>query len=341
MPQPSALLAWLALHFLIGLSGTWLARRYALRRRLLDLPDARRSHAVPTPRGGGIAIVAAALVAMAVTGSRLEALREAMALQGLGLALVAGVGWLDDHRPLPAWPRLAVHGLAAALLALAMVRGGAPAALAAAGLVAAVALVNAWNFLDGIDGLVASQAALAAAGLALFAGAGPVWWIGLALAAAACGFLPFNLPRARIFLGDVGSGAIGYLLAVLLAGTWMATPAIEGRLLALLPLTVCLADTGLTLVARLIGRERWWTAHVQHLYQRLARRLGRHGPVTAVYAAVTAIMVVCALVTRFMPAPFIIVTVLTCWLAVLAAWLRLRSFPQSPEPAPDRTKAKD
>ena len=79
----------------------------------------------------------------------------------------------------------------------------------------ALVLVNVWNFMDGIDGLAAMQALVVAVAWAMLAGAGPVWWLGLALAAGSLGFLPFNFPRARIFLGDVGSGALGYGLAML------------------------------------------------------------------------------------------------------------------------------
>src|SRR5687768_14092488 len=103
---------WLALFSAIGAIGTWLARTYAVQRNLVDHPGERRSHSAATPRGGGIAVVAALLVATLALAMR-DPLR-AMQLVGfaLGLTLVAGIGWWDDHRPLPAWLRLGVHAIA-------------------------------------------------------------------------------------------------------------------------------------------------------------------------------------------------------------------------------------
>ena len=218
-----SLLPWMLLAFAVALAGTWLARSYALRNALvdepdLDAPDPRRSHAVPTPRGGGVAIVVALLPALGwlVLHPEPASRRGWLAIAG-GLLLVAGIGWLDDHRPLGAAPRLFVHALAAGLLALALHWLGADPMMAAAAFGLALVLVNAWNFMDGIDSLATSQALLAALAYALFAGSGPVLSLGAVLAAACAGFLPFNLPRARVFLGDVGSGALGFMLAVLVS----------------------------------------------------------------------------------------------------------------------------
>src|SRR5690606_7576504 len=176
--------------------------------------------------------------------------------------------------------------------------GGAPwLALLALGLVPV--LVNVWNFMDGIDGLAASQAALAAAGLALLAGEGPAVLPALALSAACLGFLPFNFPRARIFLGDVGSGALGFALAVLVVLLPSDAPTddrVGVLLLAALPLSAFLVDATLTLSGRIVRRERWWTAHVEHAYQRFAVRAGSHAPVTMAYAAWTAVATVAAVV---------------------------------------------
>ena len=281
MPLP----AWAVACFAIALAGTWLARRYALRAALFDHPGERRSHAVATPRGGGIAIVAAVatvLVALCMNG---PGQRAVFAPVLAGLALVAGIGWWDDHRPLAPAPRLLVHAAAAALLAWALHAAGASAVVAGSGFALALVLVNVWNFMDGIDGLAGSQAMVAAAAYALFAGTTPVAWLGVALAAACAGFLPFNLPRARIFLGDVGSGALGYLLAALAAlclqaGGWRNAP------LLALPLLAFGVDASLTLARRLLRGERWWEPHVQHAYQAQARRSG-HGAVTAGFLAFT------------------------------------------------------
>jgi UDP-N-acetylmuramyl pentapeptide phosphotransferase/UDP-N-acetylglucosamine-1-phosphate transferase len=177
--------------------------------------------------------------------------------------------------------RLLVQALAAAVFALAVagVWGDLLAAMVA--FIAVMALTNIWNFMDGINGIAASQATLVAAGLALLLG-GTWGWLALALAAACLGFLPFNFPKARVFLGDVGSGALGFALAALLVVTWKRSD-IPMPLL-LLPLSAFLVDSGLTLLRRVVRGERWWAAHAQHAYQRWASRLGNHTPVTLAYA---------------------------------------------------------
>jgi UDP-N-acetylmuramyl pentapeptide phosphotransferase/UDP-N-acetylglucosamine-1-phosphate transferase len=319
---PLALASWMALAFGLALVGTWLARTYALRRALIDLPGDRRSHAVPTPRGGGIAIVVAMLPLFAWLAWQAPARAPAIALVGTGLLLVAGIGWIDDHRPLSPGSRLLVHALAAVVLAWALVLLGAGAGTAACGFALALVLVNAWNFMDGIDGLVTSQALLAASGYALFAGGGLVAWVGLGLAAACAGFLPFNLPRASIFLGDVGSGALGYLVAALagltlLEASWQQAPVL------LLPVLACGVDTGLTLGRRVLRGERWWQPHLQHAYQRWARQVG-HGMVTAAFAAWTLAEVACMLVAGRSPSFVVACVVGISCMAAVAAWLRLQ-----------------
>lgn len=266
---------------------TAVARRYALSRRMLDQPGERRSHQVATPRGGGISIALVMLGALAwLAGTRVLPQPFAVA-SAAGLLLVAGIGWWDDHRPLPASRRLAVHVLAAALLGWGCWMAGAPWPLALLVLGVAVVLVNVWNFMDGIDGLAASQAAIVAATAAMLAvPGGAAWWLAGALAAATIGFLPFNFPRARIFLGDVGSGALGFLLAIAL-GALLSSGAGEAAaatsVLLLLPASAFLVDATLTLARRMLRRERWWEPHVQHAYQATARRVG-HVATTVGYA---------------------------------------------------------
>ena len=294
--------AWLAAAAALGAAGAWLARAHALRHGLLDLPGARRSHRVPTPRGGGIGITVAWVLACALSGAWGWIAWPLAATACAGSLLVAAAGFADDHRPLSAWWRLAAHVVAGLLLAFGVLASGGAPALALVALVAMPVLVNVWNFMDGIDGLAASQAALAALGLAALAAAseGGVGAPGLALAlAAACaGFLPFNFPRARIFLGDVGSGTLGAALAVLVVLLLSGAPAGQAPALllpALLPLSAFLVDASLTLARRIVRREQWWTAHVGHAYQRLSRRLGSHVPVTLAYAAWTVVAVLAAL----------------------------------------------
>ncbi len=283
---------WIAVYAALGAAGTWLARVYALRSRLIDEPGERRSHSQATPRGGGIAIVAALLAAAIALGLRFPAQASLALAFAVGLAAVAGIGWIDDHRPLSPWLRLVVHALAAAVLGAAVWHSSGSWWLGLAGFVLAVGLVNVWNFMDGINGLAASQAALVALGLA-WAG-GPVWsWLALALLGACLGFLPFNFPRARIFMGDVGSGALGYAVAALtvFAAARLGPYSGAWALAALLPpLAAFLVDSSLTLLGRVRRGERWWTPHTQHAYQSWARRSG-HARVTLAYAAFTLLAV--------------------------------------------------
>lgn len=281
MASMAGVAGWFALHAVLAAIGTALARRYALRRRMLDQPGERRSHHVATPRGGGIAIVVPVAFALAWLAWVLPPQRLLIGSIGFGLLLVAAVGWRDDHRPLSAWWRLLAHILAGIAVGAIAWRQGMPALDALFGAVAIVVLINFWNFMDGIDALAASQALLVATVVALVAGEPLVFWIGLALTAACLGFLPFNWPRARIFLGDVGSGALGYLLGVL----WLlsAQTMVSRWFLLSLPLSVFAVDAGLTLLSRMLAGERWWAAHTNHLYQRMARREG-HGSVSAKYA---------------------------------------------------------
>lgn len=144
---------WVVLHLMVAAVGTWLLRRYALWRRLLDLPCERRSHQVATPRGGGMAIVFTLLFGCVLAWFGLPQWRFHLVLYACGFTLIASIGWWDDHRPIPAVIRFVVHCLAATLLGvLTFTASGTlwQAFLAAA---FALVLVNIWNFMDGINGL--------------------------------------------------------------------------------------------------------------------------------------------------------------------------------------------
>lgn len=321
--------AWLALLLGISLAATLAARGYALRRDLLDHPGERRSHVVPTPRGGGIGIVLSMFVAMGLLAYADDGQVLEMALAATGLLLVAGIGWLDDHRPLTPWSRLAVHAVAACLLGVVAIDAGGQFALALFAFVLAMVLVNIWNFMDGIDGIAALQALVAAGAYALLAGDAASRWMALALAAACLGFLPLNLPRARIFLGDVGSGALGYVLALVVVlaaaggGSEASSPA--AWMLLLLPPSAFLVDAALTLAARILRGERWWTPHVAHAYQRWAKALGRHMPVTFAYAAWAVAGGLLARGIRDLPVAFIMCAGSAWYLGGGILWLRLQS----------------
>jgi UDP-N-acetylmuramyl pentapeptide phosphotransferase/UDP-N-acetylglucosamine-1-phosphate transferase len=268
---------------------TYCAIVYARRRALLDVPGRRRSHATATPRGGGIGIVIVAATACAWLATRGELPSAAAAAFTAGLLAFGAIGWLDDHRPLRASVRLLVHVAAAGAFALGLF--GAPFELgardwlhAAVVVLCLTSAVNIWNFMDGINGLVGSQSAwVATAAMLAFGLAGAWGWSLLAacLAAAALGFLPFNFPRARVFMGDVGSGGLGFACgALLLAAVFLAGASPWSALLAASALWI---DAAMTLGHRMLHRRRWYTAHREHLYQWLVRgRLG-HAQVTMLY----------------------------------------------------------
>ena len=276
---------------------TGLVRAYALRRALLDHPGSRSSHRQPTPRGGGLGLVVTSLPAVGL------ALAAGVVQPALALALLGGcgavalIGWVDDHGHVPAGWRLLVHGLAAAW-GLAWVGGLPPLDLPfglidlgwpghALALVALVWLLNLYNFMDGIDGLAGLEAVTVAGAvvlLALVSAADLVSLLPLAvLAAAVLGFLPWNFPRARIFLGDVGSGFIGLWLGLCALSAAGQDP--EWLWAWLILLAVFLVDATWTLLRRLLRGCSPTQAHRSHGYQRAARALGSHPPVSLLVAA--------------------------------------------------------
>lgn len=296
--------------------GTAWALRHAHRHGLFDVPGERRSHRLETPRGGGIGIVLACqgcLVVMALN----EGGNARWWLVAAGLTLVAGIGWLDDHRPLPAWPRLGVHALGALLLAVALQLGGAGAPACVAGFVLTLGLVNAWNFMDGINGLAASQALLCGIAFALLPGF-PTPALAIALVGACLGFLPFNFPRARLFLGDVGSTSLGYMVAALVAIGFTSTPVSEWPSLLLAPMVI-VADSSLTLLWRMRRGDRWWHAHAEHAFQRWSRNKGQT-IVTLAYGLWTTIVIGVMLSVRASPGTTGFVAFLACMTATMLGW---------------------
>lgn len=315
---------WIAVFFLVAFAGTWLARRYAIWRQLLDQPGDRRSHSTPTPRGGGISIVVATLLAIGYLASREPSIALALHAIAGGLGLVAGIGWVDDHRPLPPLLRLVVQAVAALLLGWAVLAMGGDWAAASLSAAMALILVNVWNFMDGIDGLAASQAMLVALAYGFLANSGSPTWLAMAFAGACLGFLPFNVPRARIFLGDVGSGALGYVVATLVAWTVFLPHAGWRAAAMLLPLSAFLIDASLTLLMRIVGRQRWWLPHTEHAYQHWARRRQGHGVVTLAYAGWTVAMILFMLAASSRSLAFNMLTLALAGLGGAAVWSLLR-----------------
>ena len=265
-----------------------LVRRYALRHQILDQPGPRGSHTRPTPRGGGLGLVIAVLVTVsAFMGRRLD---SSILFALAGVILTAAVGWLDDRHSLGVRTRLAAHIAAgASLLPLALWPTVVPPWFGVfAGLwwiFWAVSSINLVNFMDGIDGLIASQALVFGGYVVMLAGVGGLSGVvGLSLAGAAAGFLVWNWPPARIFLGDVGSGALGLLFV--LAGILLLRDGQVSLVVAYLPLYAIFLDATVTLFRRFRRGERVTEAHRDHLYQRLANGGWGHARVTLLYAAV-------------------------------------------------------
>jgi Fuc2NAc and GlcNAc transferase len=275
--------------FAISLLLTRAVREAAVAQGLLDVPNERSSHAIPTPRGGGVAIVIGSLGAWSVLWAlRAVDLDLFMALTVGGLA-VAVVGLIDDRRPLPASVRLLVH-IASAAWAVAwlgkssltgMVLPGGTAAQVAA-VLGIVWMLNLFNFMDGIDGIAASEAVFIGWGggllLLLTGGSLSVTATALALGAACLGFLLWNWPPAKIFMGDVGSGYLGFAMGVLIVAVAHENPVTFWAWLILGG--VFFVDATLTLIRRMFRGERVYQAHRSHAYQWLARRWRSHKVVT-------------------------------------------------------------
>ena len=256
-------------------AGLILALRPLLVRYALARPNARSSHAAPTPQGGGIAVVTAALASLWL-GAALAGLAGEAQLAGLTLAaaILALIGVVDDIRGLGPVPRLLVQAVAVGVVIATLpsdvrIVPLLPRALEwVLLLVGGVWFVNLVNFMDGIDWMTVAETVPIAAGAALLGliGAVPLSTVlvALALLGATIGFAPFNRPVARLFLGDVGSLPIGLML-----GWILMVLASRGHLAAalLLPLYY-LADATITLARRLARREAVWQAHRTHFYQR-------------------------------------------------------------------------
>jgi len=276
--------------FALAWAATRAAIQWALRRNLLDHPNHRSSHVRATPRGGGVAIVLA-FYAGAIALWLADALPGRM-LAALACGLpVAIVGYIDDAVTLSARVRLLVQAASAAALLWvaaplpALQLGGytiAPAVAVGLYLLAIIWLTNLYNFMDGIDGIAAGQAIAAGVSWALLAPA--LGAVGGVLAAAAAGFLRYNWPPARIFMGDVGSGFCGFIVAAiaLLGAGATATP----PLWWLIPLAPFICDASMTLLIRTLRGKTPGVAHRSHAYQHLARRWRAHLPVTLAYTAV-------------------------------------------------------
>jgi Fuc2NAc and GlcNAc transferase len=263
----------------------------AQRRGLLDVPNERSSHTRPTPRGGGLGLVLALVGVLLFTPSAGFGRSETLLALG-GVLAVSLIGWLDDQRGgVAPRVRLVVHlvcGLAFLPLATDLPTGALPLAVTLVWWVFwTVAAINVVNFMDGIDGLIGSQAMLFGVHLALNGGLGAAHAFGVALAGASAGFLLLNWSPARIFLGDVGSGALGALFV--LGGILAMRDASLSLFTAFLPLGPIFLDATATLIARAARGEKLSEAHRSHVYQRLANGGMGHAPVSSLFALAAAV----------------------------------------------------
>jgi UDP-N-acetylmuramyl pentapeptide phosphotransferase/UDP-N-acetylglucosamine-1-phosphate transferase len=273
---------------LLTFAWTWLMTRL---QAATDEPKQRGLHAVRTPRAAGLPLylgwLLALLFAFGFLGPAMpRPLAWVLVVSGLFMVL----GLLDDFRPLPAVLKLVVQ-IAITALALGRAWPGVPVLAPHEALFVGLALlifVNFWNFMDGSNGMTGWQTLLVAVAVALWPAQSP--WLraaGLALAAACAGFLPFNFPRARVFLGDAGSLALGAALFLMLLLSWRR--GVMALWQVLLLCTPMLLDPALTLARRLWRGRKFWRAHREHLFQYAVRVGYSHAEVAIAYVVATAL----------------------------------------------------
>jgi len=294
MLQVVALFAGVVLSY-IGVRGL---RGWAERHRILDTPNERSSHSRPTPHGGGLAIVLVTLVTGWLIYYQLSSPSVSwLALLGytVGAALIAAISWLDDLQTLPRWVRFTSHSAGAILIIICSGYWGViifpllgQFKLGPLGLPITffwiVGLTNAYNFMDGIDGIAGGQAVLAGLGWAtigILMDLPFVGTLGALLAATSLGFLFHNWPPARIFMGDVGSAFLGYSFACLAIMGANSKPSLG--IVGVLLVWPFVFDTIFTFFRRLKNRENVFSAHRSHLYQRLVISGYSHRAVTLIY----------------------------------------------------------
>jgi Fuc2NAc and GlcNAc transferase len=288
----------MALLSIIALTISWISCLVLLRHghdRLLDVPVARSAHQHATPRGGGLAIALAVLLAVFLIGITGVLPWPAVAVLCCAFP-IAVIGLLDDIYTLPVRYRLPVHLLCAGAALLLL--GPVPEPFLSGWLnlpgwskslllmVALVWLLNLYNFMDGVDALAAAQCLFVSAAGAYFLwqSRDPVMWVCAGLFGATAGFLLWNLPPARIFMGDVGSTFLGFFMG--LTGLLTHYSGALSVWVWVLLMGTFIADTTFTLLRRLISGQSVTQGHNSHAYQRLARRSGSHRSVIVLYSAV-------------------------------------------------------
>lgn len=309
--------------FAVALVATPVVARVLLRLKVLDQPNHRSLHTEPIPRGGGIAVAVGCVAGVLASYNSKPwlILVPAVAFAGLGLA--------DDLAPRsPVFRLVAQLALSIGAVTAITVAQGWPSGrwfLVPLSLLWIVSFVNAFNFMDGINGISATQAVLA----------GGYWWLvgaeygqptlangGLIVAAASAGFAPFNVMRGKVFLGDVGSYFIGSWLAILaVVGVTAGVPPVMG----FAPFVIYLADTSTTILRRVLRGENWHKAHRDHTYQRLVALGWSHGQVTMFTGA---LIIVSCLIALFRPAAQSVASQLTVGALLLGVCVVYLAMPQ-------------
>lgn len=298
------------LTFCLSLSGVEIFRRWSLQRELLDIPNERSSHTIPTPRGGGVVIVLVCLIGYVIYSIYITGNVNWAYLSGA--VLIAGISWFDDLHTISFYWRFLAHSVAAVLVigftgyfqTLAVPVAGKielNAFGAAVTFLWIVWLTNAYNFMDGIDGIAGMQAVTAGLGWLIV---GKLFdletagFYGGLIASASLGFLILNWQPAKIFMGDVGSAFLGYSFAVLplldrQAFTDFENKTGRGLLLVIAVLTVWffVFDTLYTFIRRTLKMEKVWEAHRSHLYQRLVIAGFSHQAITGLYGILSVLTV--------------------------------------------------
>jgi len=274
------IVSFLLAAFLFSFIATGIIRRYSINRSLIDIPNERSSHQVPTPRGGGLSISLVILSSVLILFFLdYFSWKQTLALFAGG-ALVSLTGWLDDHRDLPTLFR-AISYLLASCWAVYWLTGFAGFHTTSQPVLSAIFsiimilgitwLTNLYNFMDGTDAIAAIEAITVATFAAYLIG-GPdngIVVLCVVLLAANAGFLCWNWPPARIFMGDVGSCLTGFIFGCLILLTEI-TGVLSFQVWLIL-LSVFIVDATLTLFMRIARGEKWYSAHRSHAYQRLVQ----------------------------------------------------------------------
>ena len=309
---------------------------YLTSKGIMDTPNHRSSHEIPTPRGGGIAIaisLAIGFILMALAGGS-DLLPGYLFFAGL--FLVALIGFLDDKLNFPAGLRFFVQILAAALViyetgGLSQLPLPAPYNMEigswgyALALLWIVGLMNIYNFLDGIDGLAGLQAVLAGVGIAILDPTGPGMIIGVLVTSSSLGFLFFNWHKARIFMGDVGSVSLGFIFSAI-PFYFKGIDSSLGVYLVVLILWFFLSDGIFTILRRLSKGEKIWQAHRSHLYQRLVISGLSHSVVTRSVMIAAAMLIALTIYFYFYQVDWLIfvLSIALLMFVIYLAWVTKR-----------------